>query len=69
MMNTGKAIGVVKDITSDRFTDEEKAEAIYLVMNMATHNFITKADFLNVIKWFWHKFYEYVEGEDNVQSD
>jgi hypothetical protein len=64
MMNKGTAMGVVKDITSDRFTDEEKAEAIYLVMNMATHNFVTKADFLNVIKWLWNRFYEYVEVEE-----
>ena len=50
--------------TLAEFTDEEKAEAIYLVMNMATHNFITKADFLNVIKWLWNRFYEYVEVEE-----
>lgn len=64
MMKTGKAMAVVKDISSDKFTDDEKAEAIYLVMNMATHNSITKTDFLNVIKWFWHKFYEYVEVDE-----
>ena len=69
MMNKGKAMGVVKDISSDRFTDEEKAEAIYLVMNMATHNFFTKADLLNVIKWFWHNFYEYAGGEKQTQFD
>ena len=63
MKKLAKAIAIVKDISSDKFTDEEKAEAIYLVMNMATHNFVTKADFLNVIKWLWNRFYEYVEAD------
>ena len=36
MKELAKAIAIVKDISSDRFTDDEKAEAIYLVMNMAT---------------------------------
>lgn len=64
MKELARAIAVVKDISSDKFTDEEKAEAIYLVMNMATHNYLTKADLLNVIKWLWNRFYEYVEVEE-----
>ncbi len=61
MRKKGKAMAIVKDITSDRFTDEEKAEAIYLVMNMATHMSITKDELINAIKWLWHIAYEYVE--------
>lgn len=64
MNELAKAIAIVKDISSDKFTDEEKGVAIYLVMNMATHNFITKTDFLNVIKWLWNRLYEYVEVEE-----
>lgn len=64
MKELAKAIAIVKDISSDKFTDEEKAEAIYLVMNMATHNCVTKTDFLNVIKWLWDRSYEYVEVEE-----
>ena len=64
MKELAKAIVVVKIISSDKFTDEEKAEAIYLVMNMATYNLVTKADFLYVIKWLWNRFYEYVEVEE-----
>lgn len=64
MKELAKAIAIVKDISSDKFTDEEKAEAIYLVMNMATHNFVTKTDFINVVKWLWNRFYEYVEVEE-----
>lgn len=63
MQKKGKSMAIVKEILSDRYTDEEKAAAIYVVMNMATHNCISKAEFLDVIKWLWHQLYEYVESD------
>ena len=67
-MNFGKALAVVIQIDSDKFTDEEKAEAIYHVMNAPTHNSITKDNMLNVIKWLWHKHYEWVVPEAELKE-
>ena len=65
MMNAGKAFAIVKNLENASFTDEEKAEAIYLVMNAPTHNSITKVDMLTAIKWLWHKHYYFDEEEIN----
>lgn len=62
-MNVGKACAIFEQLDSDKYTDEEKAVAIYKVMNMPTHNSITKAAMLKAIKWFFDKCYE-VKGVD-----
>lgn len=59
MMNIGKAMAIAKNIESDKYTDEEKAYAIYLVMNMPTHMSITKDELIKVIKWLWHRSWEF----------
>lgn len=46
------------DIENDKYTDEEKALAIYEIMNWATHNSVTKDKMLDVIKWLFNKCYE-----------
>lgn len=61
MMKHGKAMAIVKQIESDKYTDVEKAHAIYLVMNMPTHLSITKDELIKVIKWLWHYSWEYKE--------
>lgn len=62
-MNIGTACAIFEQLDSDKYTDEEKALAIYKVMNMPTHNSITKADMLKAIKWLLDKCYEITEGE------
>ena len=62
-MNIGKAVRVFKNIESDEYTDEQKALAIYQVMNMPTHNSITKDQILNAMNWLWHQWYEITEEE------
>ena len=57
----GKAMAICQDINSDKYTDEQKAEAIYIVMNMATHNSFTKGKMLEVIKWLWHYIFQWNE--------
>ena len=59
MMKHGKAMAIVKQIESDKYTDFEKAHAIYLVMNMPTHMSITKDELINAIKWLWHHSWEF----------
>lgn len=60
-MKKGKAMAIVKNINSAEYTDTEKAHAIYLVMNMATHMSITKDELINAIKWLWHYSWEFKE--------
>ena len=60
-MNIGKAVAIFENIDSSEFSDEEKAEAIWLVLNMPTHNSITKDNILKAFKWLFLQFYD-VEG-------
>lgn len=62
-MSISKAIYIFENIDSTEYTDEEKGMAIYLVTKMPTHNSITKASMLNVLKWILWNFYE-LPGED-----
>lgn len=58
-MHIGKAVAIFSQINSDKYTELEKAEAIYQVAEMPTHNSITKREMLAVIKWLWNKRYEF----------
>ena len=61
-MNIGKAIAIFEQLDSDKYTDEEKAIAIYTVMNMGTHNSIKKCYMIKAIKWLWrHNRYDIKE--------
>ncbi len=50
-MNTGIACAIFMSINSPRYTEEEKHEAIRAVCEMATHNGISKAAMLDVIRF------------------
>ena len=57
-MNIGKACAIFEQTDSDKFTAEEKAEAIYRVMQMPTHNGVTKDRCFAVIKYLFDMLYE-----------
>ena len=63
-MKISKACAIVENIDSLDFTDLEKGEAIYEVLQMPTHNSITKGKMLNVIKWLFDKVFEWEETEN-----
>ena len=66
-MNIGKAMAIFHNINSDKYSDILKAMAIYRVMHMETHNAVTKASMLEVIRWLWNRQFELVEGaEDDI---
>lgn len=50
-MNIGKAAAIFQNINSEDFTDYEKLEAIDMVLDMPTHNGITKGQILDVCRW------------------
>ena len=64
-MDIGKARAVFENINSDKYSDNLKAMAIYRVMYMETHNAVTKASMLEVIRWLWDRQFGLVEGADD----
>ena len=50
-MKIGKACAIFMQIDSDKYTVEEKGTAIYEVLQMPTHNGITKGNMLSVINF------------------
>ena len=65
-MNHGKACAIFKDILNPALTDIERGEAIKIVINMETHNAITKTDMLEVIRYLWEMCFEVCDGGDDV---
>lgn len=58
MSEISRAVTIFKCVESADFLDADKVIAIYDVMNMPTHNGITKAEILTALKWLWnHVFY------------
>ena len=63
-MNIGKARAIFDNIENASESIEEKGAAIYIVMNMETHNSVTKDSLLKVIRWLWDRSFEIEqEGE------
>ena len=54
-MNIGKATSIFKNITSEEFSGTEKIQAIREVLNMPTHNGISKEQILFVLDWLWNQ--------------
>lgn len=54
-MNIGKAFAIFKNISSKKYTLEEKYEAIQQVINAPTINSITKAELLSTVSWLFNK--------------
>jgi hypothetical protein len=65
-MNIGTACAIFEQLDSDKYTDDEKAIAIYKVMNMPTHNGITEDDIFKSVKWLLKKCYQITEDEEEL---
>lgn len=52
-MNIGKACAIFDQINSDKYTEQEKLNAIKQVIEMPTHNGVTKYNILNAFRWFF----------------
>lgn len=63
-MNIGKAYGIIKQIDSDQYTDEEKGTAIMQIAMMPTHNGVTKKDLLRVVWYLLDICFEIPEGTE-----
>ena len=63
-MRISRQVAIFNNIESDKFSDEEKALAIYDVMNMPTHNGVTKASAFKVIDYLWNMLFEMEETNE-----
>ena len=61
-MSLGRARAIFNDINRPGLTDIERGEAIKVVMEMETHNSVTKAAMLQVIRCLWNMVF--TEGDD-----
>lgn len=68
-MNDKLAMFIFININDKDFTDEEKVMAIYRVLQMPTHNSITKSDMLKALNWLWHSAYEIEENVVEMAGD
>lgn len=57
----GRVLLVLRNINSPFFTDEEKGECLRHVLDLATHNGISKGLILQWCDWLWHKVFEEVK--------
>lgn len=57
-MRIGEAYSIFEYIDSDKYTAEEKGLAIRTVLDMETHNSITKLMLMKVLGWLWSEHFE-----------
>ena len=67
-MEIGEAWVIFHDIDSDKYTVEEEGLAIKFILDMETHNSVTKAMFVKALRWLWNEHFEW-KGETDGQTD
>ena len=67
-MNIGTACAIFLQINSEKYTVEEKGAAILRVLEMPTHNGITKSAMLEVIKFLLYLAFD-VKQESEVADE
>ena len=60
-MKSGQAYKILDNIDSDEYTEDEKAMAIKVILDMETHNGVTKAVLLKAMNWLWNEHYELID--------
>lgn len=60
-MRLGEARVIFHNIDSDKYTVEEKGLAIKIILDMETHNSVTKDMFMKTLRWLWNEHFEYKE--------
>ena len=61
-MTIGTAVGIFQNIDREDIHDEEKGAAILKVLDMPTHNGITKECMLRVIRYLLHLAFDFEGG-------
>lgn len=66
MSKLGDAIAVFKTIENEKWSDNERIEAIFVVSDMPTLNSITKYELQKALKWICDR---EADGTEEVQED
>lgn len=61
-MRIGQAYKILDNIDSDEYTVEEKGTAIRVILDMETHNGVTKTVLLRALNWLWNEHFEIIQG-------
>lgn len=63
----GKACAVFQQIKSGKYSEDEKLQAIWAVLDMPTHNGITKATILEAFRWLFDYAIE-IDPESEIEK-
>lgn len=63
-MNIGKACAIFEQLESDKYSENEKLTAIKEVLDMPTHNGITKDKILGAFRWLYELAVEELEPKE-----
>ena len=63
-MNIGEARAIFNNLYDCQRSIEDKGLAIRMVIDMETHNSVTKYQMLKALNWMWEQIFE-CEGEEN----
>lgn len=61
-MSMGTAYVIFQNIDNPDISTEEKAAAIFKIINMETHNSVTKASMLKALRWLLELSFDIEEG-------
>lgn len=68
-MNCGKACAIFEQLESDKYSENEKLTAIKEVLDMPTHNGVTKDQILSAFRWLYEWAVEEVEPEEAEEAE
>jgi len=63
-MNIGKALSIFGNLDDCNETIETKGLAIRMVIDMETHNSVTKKQMLGALNWMWNQIFELCEKSE-----
>ncbi len=63
-MNIGTALDIFEHVKDTPYTIETKGLAIRKVIDMDTHNSVTKKSMMDVIEWLWDMVFEMRQEEE-----
>ena len=65
LVTYGKAIDIIEHI--DEHSEEEIVAAIHRILSMTTIMAVNKDNLLKIIRWFFDRYYEVVEENEDAQ--
>lgn len=64
-MNIGEARAIFNNLKDCQRPIEDKGLAIRMVIDMETHNSVTKYQMLTALNWMWEQMFQYIGDKQN----